>query len=341
MDKILTISIAAYNAEHDIGRCLESLIALGMPNYLDIIVVNDGSKDRTKEIVEHYIQEHGNFIRLINKKNGGHGSTINTSIQLAVGKYYKILDSDDWVETENLKKLVEYLVQNDVDLVLNPYHEVSYLNHTDRKLLTPIKNGVEYEKIYNIEDSNENGRITPFMHSLTYKTSCIKSMGPIIDENCFYVDMEYCIFPLIYIKNFVCLAFPVYEYLLGSQTQSVSMENMIKRREQHLKVTKRIIHFGNTNESKMKASIREMVMLRIKYAVYQQYRIYLCMASKTAGREMKEFDSWLKGQNFDLYKGPHGKQMKLISLIRMSNFKLYSPVAHIAKRVIGVQKIDE
>lgn len=85
------------------------------------------------------------------------------------------------------------------------------------------------------------------MHSLTFKTSIVKQMGSIIDENCFYVDMEYCVFPMLYVKTFSCLSYPVYQYLIGSQTQSMSMENLIKRRDQHLKVTKRLVNFYNKN----------------------------------------------------------------------------------------------
>ena len=99
MEKILTISIAAYNAEKDIARCLDSLIATGIIEKLDVVIVNDGSVDQTAEIANSYVKKYVNSIRLINKQNGGHGSTINASIKVAKGKYYKILDSDDWVES--------------------------------------------------------------------------------------------------------------------------------------------------------------------------------------------------------------------------------------------------
>ena len=75
---------------------------------LDIIVVNDGSTDQTVEITNKYVEKYKQSIRLINKENGGHGSTINTSIKHAKGKYYKILDSDDWVNSENLNRLVAF-----------------------------------------------------------------------------------------------------------------------------------------------------------------------------------------------------------------------------------------
>ena len=237
MEKILTISIAAYNAESDISRCLDSLINSGVLEKLDVVVVNDGSKDQTSKIVKEYVEKYKDSIHMIDKENGGHGSTINSSIKVAEGKYYKILDSDDWVDSNNLAKLVCYLEANNVDLVLNPYHEVAYSDHSVKKMVEMERNQLEYEIKYDIKKLSE--KCVLFMHSLTFKTDVIKKMGSIIDEHCFYVDMEYSIFPMLYVRNFVYLDYSVYQYLLGSQTQSMNIQNMIKRREQHLKVIKR------------------------------------------------------------------------------------------------------
>ena len=123
--KILTISIAAYNAENYIAKCLDSLIKSKYLEQLDIIVVNDGSRDRTSQIAHQYSNKYDS-IRVIDKENGGHGSTINTSISLAEGKYYKVLDSDDAFDTCELDKLVVFLTESDVDLVLTNYHKIVY-----------------------------------------------------------------------------------------------------------------------------------------------------------------------------------------------------------------------
>ena len=313
MEKILTISIAAYNAESDISRCLDSLINSGVLEKLDVVVVNDGSKDQTSKIVKEYVEKYKDSIHMIDKENGGHGSTINSSIKVAEGKYYKILDSDDWVDSNNLAKLVCYLEANNVDLVLNPYHEVAYSDHSVKKMVEMERNQLEYEIKYDIKKLSE--KCVLFMHSLTFKTDVIKKMGSIIDEHCFYVDMEYSIFPMLYVRNFVYLDYSVYQYLLGSQTQSMNIQNMIKRREQHLKVIKRLIEFYNNNESKLCINLRNIIRLRIKYAVYQQYKNYFSMSEKNALLEVKKFDSWLKKANLDLYSGVSGRFMKIINLM--------------------------
>lgn len=331
MDKVLTISIAAYNAENDIARCLESLICSGKIDELDVIVVNDGSKDRTCQVVAPYVEKYAGSIKLINKENGGHGSTINTSIQNAVGRYYKILDSDDWVDSEGLKKLVDYLSQNDVDLVLNPYDEISYSDHFQKNRKELESGKIVFGKKHDIKEMNGDSLL--YMHSLTFSTDVIKKMGPIIDEHCFYVDMEYCVFPMLYVKSFIYLDYPVYQYLLGSQTQSMNMENLIKRRAQHIKVTKRLVDFYNNNSNLVPENVRDVMQLRIKYAVYQQYKIFLSMPEKSALVEIKEFDAWLKKENEEIYAGPRGRLMKLIEFNRKTHYRIYVPLTGALKKL--------
>lgn len=331
MEKILTISIAAYNAEKDITRCLDSLIATGIMEKLDVVIVNDGSTDQTAEIANSYVEKYVDSICLINKRNGGHGSTINASIEVAKGKYYKILDSDDWVESLNLKKLVNFLEENDIDMVLNPYHEISYSDHSIRKLVKYEKEKLIYNKKYDISALNDNHVL--FMHSLTFKTDIMKKMGSIIDEHCFYVDMEYCIFPMLYVKSFACLDFPVYQYLLGSQTQSMNMQNMIKRRDQHMKVTRRLIDFYYKNENLFDNNVKKIIRTRIKYAIYQQYKIFYNMTGKEAIFETKDFDSWLKNKDLDFYKGVNGKFMKIVNFNRRTNYIFFELTTKIIKKL--------
>ena len=124
MDKILTISVAAYNSEGWLTRCLDSFVIDEVMDKLEVIIVNDGSTDGTHDIASEYCSRYPDVFRLIDKKNSGHGSTINTSLKAATGKYYKLVDSDDWVEKAGLIKLVHALEKTDADLVLNPFYEV-------------------------------------------------------------------------------------------------------------------------------------------------------------------------------------------------------------------------
>lgn len=320
MEKILTISVAAYNAAQDIENCLKSMLISDILDMLEIIVVNDGSKDNTAEIVHKYELEYPNTVRLINKVNGGHGSTINETIKAATGKYYKIVDSDDWVDMEGIRKLVFWLEKNSVDLVLNPYYEIDAKTRRRKNMIVPYKNN---QCLGQIQPIGLAENIMMYMHSVTFKIEIIKKMGPIIDENCFYVDMEYTIFPMQYVKDYICLEFSVYEYLLGTMTQSMNVDNLIKRRDQHLKVTKQIVEFYSDKKKILCDAVRYMILNRVKLATLNQYKIYFNMNSTAALEEVKEFDKWVKEHDREVYEGAEGRFMKIIKLNQKTDFKLY------------------
>lgn len=121
MSKLLTISIAAYNVEKTIEECLDSFLPCKHLDDLEILVINDGSHDRTVEIVSEYEKKYPGIIKLVNKENGGHGSTINKSLSIATGKFFKVIDGDDWVNPDELDKLCDWLKKTDADLVINGF----------------------------------------------------------------------------------------------------------------------------------------------------------------------------------------------------------------------------
>jgi len=328
MEKILTISVAAYNAEKDIARCLDSMVNTSIANQLDIVVVNDGSNDNTLYIAEDYEKKYPGIVRVINKKNGGHGSTINASIKVAEGKYYKIVDSDDWVDAEGIEKLVSELKLTNVDLVLNPYHEINAKTLQRNNLVKPFTTKINIGKVYvtnNVED------IVIYMHSTTFKTSIVKKMGPIIDEKCFYVDMEYTVFPLKYVDTYICLGFPVYQYLLGTTSQSMNKNSLISRRDQHLRVTKRIIDYYEDNKESMNQGIREMVLRRVRLALLNQYKIYFNLSGKVSKKELVSFDNWVRERSSDVYVGPEGRFMGIVRMNRRTRFFIFNAIVKAMK----------
>ena len=136
MDKILTIGIPSYNAAKTLKYCLDSLVIEEVLNDIQIVIVNDGSKDKTSEIGHSFEEKYPDTIIVIDKENGGHGSGINTTIERAVGKYMKIVDSDDTVDRDGFIELINELKNTNADLILTPYYKVmkgkkefiSYLN---------------------------------------------------------------------------------------------------------------------------------------------------------------------------------------------------------------------
>jgi len=119
-NKLLTVSIAAYNVAPYLRQALDSLVVPGVMDKLEVIVVNDGSKDETSEIAHEYESRHPATFRVIDKENGGYGSTVNISMREARGRYFKLLDGDDWFDKDGLRELIETLGKTDADVVITP-----------------------------------------------------------------------------------------------------------------------------------------------------------------------------------------------------------------------------
>ena len=131
--KVLTISIAAYNVEKYIEHTLESLIVPEIINKLEIFIIDDGSKDGTLEIAKQYERKYPNVFYAVHKSNGGYGSTVNYSLTHATGKYFKLLDGDDWFAKESMSQFIYYLENQTADIVLSPYYQV-YTDQDNKKI---------------------------------------------------------------------------------------------------------------------------------------------------------------------------------------------------------------
>lgn len=329
--KILSISVAAYNAEKWIKKCLDSFICDEILDGLEVIVVDDGSKDGTSTIVQQYVSKYPHSFKLINKENGGHGSTINTSIQIAHGKYFKIVDSDDWVEKNGLIDLVRKLGEMDVDAVLSPYYTVYAEN--DKREHTEYAEGLNenyQNKILNINKMNVRWKLS--MHSVTFRTKLLQDNFIPIDEKYFYVDQEYMVFYLNKVKTVFLSDIPVYDYLLGTIEQSMNFSNMIKRRDQHLTVCKTILtYYCNCNNN------ANVVKSLVENCIISEYRLLFsipdCMSSKT---ELIEFENILKNMSKDIYGSviSNGIRQKketavIILVLRILHFRGYQWFHHV------------
>ena len=153
MDKIVSFIIPSYNVEKYLNVCLTSFLNKEVLDQIEVIVVDDGSKDQTAQIARTYIEQYPQVFRLISKENGGHGSAINAGTAQAVGRYLKVIDADDWVVTENLKEFVDKLADCSADVVLNPYHQVDM--QTGEKTVWRMFLD-RYETLYTLENVVQN-----------------------------------------------------------------------------------------------------------------------------------------------------------------------------------------
>lgn len=289
MKKVLTIGIPAYNVEKYLEKCVDSIINSGHLKKIELIIVNDGSTDETLVIAEKYYNLYSEDIVIIDKENGGHGSGINCSIEKATGKYFKIIDGDDWVNSEELGKLVNQLEEIETDMVISPFKIVN----VETKMETIVANDNLIDCSNNFDANIEEIKKIYQMHALTFKTSVLKQLDKKITEHCFYVDQEYILYPLALISDYKYIDACVYEYRIGRNDQSVNWNSMCKNRDMHKTV---IIDLHNQKESQnMSLSKYNMYMQHIADMTRMQYMIYFHMPySYQTYCELKRFSKLIK-----------------------------------------------
>ena len=128
--KSVSVIVPFYNVEGYIGRCLDTLVKQTLDN-IEIILVNDGSKDRSKIVVDKYLKEYPEKIVYLEKENGGLSDARNYAIPYAKGEYIAFLDSDDYVEYTMYKDMYELAKKENSDMVeCDFYWEYPYKNKT-------------------------------------------------------------------------------------------------------------------------------------------------------------------------------------------------------------------
>lgn len=320
--KILTISIAAYNVEKYISNTLNSLICQKMDK-LEVIIQNDGSTDRTADIVEEYVKKYPNTFILNNKKNGGYGSTINASLEMAGGKYFKQLDGDDWFDSSNLDAYIDLLEKIDADCVVTPFM-CFYENDLNK---TNVYKSKLHIGLYSLEEVMKSSNDIFKMHLLTYKMQLLRNIKMKILEKCFYTDQEYIMYPLIKAKNVFISNLSIYCYRLGNEGQSVSKTGIIKHYKDHIRVLNKILQHADEIE-KCDKYTRKALKHHLKVLVAQQYIMYLTLpSSKEVKGEIAKFDNALKKDFPSYYSIPLLHHWITIKLLRCFNFKFYNKLS--------------
>jgi glycosyltransferase involved in cell wall biosynthesis len=245
--KRLSIAVPAYNSQDYLAKCLDTLVTGGTD--VEVIVVDDGSTDRTADIARDYLARYPDVVRLEQKENGGHGSAVNRGLEVATGRYFKVVDSDDWLDPDALQTVLNVLrAQPDDDsaldlIVANYVYEYTY-NHTT--------NVIAYRNVFPVNrrftwNDMRFFRVSQFlmMHSLMYRTDRLRLCGLKLPEHTFYVDNIVAYQPLPLIRSIYYLDVNLYHYFIGRPDQSVNMNNLIRRIDQHLRVTLIMLHLYN------------------------------------------------------------------------------------------------
>lgn len=278
---ILTITIPSYNAEKTLEKCLQSMLKSEYSYLTEILVINDGSKDKTAEIGKLYqdiTTINGNsIVKIINKENGGHGSGINKGIELAKGKYFKVVDADDWLEEDTYNELLKKLINEDSDLVLTDLCEAR--SFEEKPTILDYYSNLESEKIYHFDEIcvGEAGfkEWGPMLPTATYKLKCLKQAKFKLFEKTFYVDMIYNAYSIIYIDTVKKYDLNIYRYYIGNEGQSVSTEGLKKHYKNHEDVSIELMRIVS-EDTRLSKNKREYVLKRLCLPmVYVQYYIVL------------------------------------------------------------------
>lgn len=300
--KALTIIVPVYNTEKYIKRCLDSLDNKETNPKVEVLIVSDGSKDNSIKIAKEYEKKEPNTFKVIEKENGGHGSTINKGLELATGKYFRVLDSDDWVDNKNFIEYVKDLEKLDTDLIITDYSkELIYEGKSLKIKYKDLKPNKKYN--FNTLDLNILNGDYFVMATSTYKTEILKKSKLHLMEKTFYVDMQYNVVPIPYVNNFVYLNLDIYRYFIGRKDQSVNTSSFVKNHLNHEKVVKYLIEFYTNLDSNISTTKKEYIKMIIKYILFTHYSIYcLYFDKKSDGYKFaKKFDEYLLNTSRELY----------------------------------------
>jgi len=280
--KLLSVIIPAYNMEAYLAQCVESILRTPSLAALDIIIVNDGSKDRTLRIAKQYAERYADTVRVVDKPNGNYGSTINAALPLAQGAYVKILDADDQFDGSRVAEMLAFLRKIDgADMVVTPFvevggrreHRVDY-NIYSRKVY-------EYGKIYDADKVFADGAIRFFMmHGVCYRTEMLRKMSYRQSEGVSYTDQEWVFYPLFRVKTIVFANIPLYRYNTAREGQTMDMKVQMRSLSQLVAVTEAMAQYF-ISSSRFVRSEQRLLFLRNMLAdkIRIVYRKYLLLMS--------------------------------------------------------------
>lgn len=318
MEKLLTVVVPTYNVEKYIAQNLNSFVIEKVLQELEVLIINDGSTDASVSIAEAYAKRYPDTFRIINKKNGGHGSTINCGIKEARGKYFKVVDADDWVLEQGFVHLMETLEQCDSDLVVSNFYWYHNKNGKRSVEIAEPFAGVVYGREYRFLEVCENMYVK--MHGMTVKTEILRKI-PKIDEHCFYVDVEYVLFPIPWIETVTCIPDFVYMYRIGLSGQSMNIHKMQRNQENFDRVLERMLNFYKEYMHKLEKEKLHYLNQYLGRVVASRFKIFLSFPySSKVKKDMKAFDANIKMNYPEIYSAV---RQKAVLLLRKSGFHLY------------------
>ena len=290
--KYISFAIPCYNSQDYMAHAIESILPGG--DEVEIIIVNDGSKDKTSQIAHEYMDKYPDIIKVIDKENGGHGDAVNAGLANASGKYFKVVDSDDWVDEEALHKilmLMRHLEEDNeqIDMLISNYvYEKVGVTH---KKCIHYRNVLPQDEVFRWDDIG-HFRLDQYilMHSVIYRTDMLKLSQMRLPKHTFYVDNIYVYYPLPHVRKIYYLDVDFYRYFIGREDQSVNEKVMIARVDQQIFVTKTMIDMYQLK----KVTSKKLRQYMINYlAIMMTVSSILLIRSKEKENLEKKKELWL------------------------------------------------
>lgn len=327
MSKILTISIAAYHVEKYIEETLQSLLVKEIVGDLEIFVVDDGGDDETLKIAQKYADLYPHSVFCVHKENGGYGSTINSSIEMATGKYFKQLDGDDWFQKENMAEFIKILKEVDADCVLTYYNR--FYEGTG---VLVCKEAFDYldEKIHCLRETEFKNQLS--MYTVTFKTNILKNMPERITEHCFYTDAEFSSYPVLYLETVYVWHKPIYVYRIGREGQSMSPAGVKKHYREHETVFWNLVKtYKRIDENEH--SKKEMLAYKLRISMIEQFKFFCILPiNKENLEKIKNYENKVKQECPQILESAM-KCSKFVKLLLGSHYLTYPVMKYIMKEV--------
>lgn len=304
--KLITFAVPSYNSEAYMRNCIDSILVGGED--VEIIIVNDGSKDGTGAIADEYAAKYPTICKAVHQENGGHGEGVNQGIRHGTGLYYKVVDSDDWVDASALAEVIATIKRHIAEDSLPDLYVTNFVyEHVEdntaftRKFTKNMPTGRFFG--WN-EVKKFKGSSVLLMHSLMYKLDVLRASGLELPKHTFYVDNIFAYVPLPFVKKMYYIDTDLYRYYIGRADQSVNMSVFAKRTEQQNRVMKimaeayDIREIKKTNPRLAKYMLHTLACLMIVTLTFtlaepskEKYA-----ALKTLWKDIKKKDKWLHGK---------------------------------------------
>ena len=342
MQKLLSVAIPCYNSRDYVRRAVDSV--LPGKEAVEIIVVDDGSTDDTAAIGDEYAEKYPDIVKVVRKENGGHGDAVMAGFAQATGLYFRVLDSDDWLDEDSLHKLLEVLKKmseedNLADLVITNY-VYEKVNEGRRKAIN-YRKSLPVNRIFGWDDVGKwaTGSYI-LMHSATYRTELVRDCHMVLPKHTFYVDHLYVCHPMTRVKTMYYLDVDLYRYFIGREDQSVNEKVMLSRMDQQVKVNRLLLDELKIDKIENKKQ-RDYLYYYVEIVTMATVSFYLRAGTKDDEHKMESFMHEIKEKKpefFDLITSFPTTKHPIHSLAVMPKwfiYPLYRFGYTVARRVFG------